>query len=415
MIISVGPNRVRGAARARDRQMRAWARGQSRSALRGFGALAPTEANVQALPIGATRASGIDELVNLSAPATVYYSTAAGTTARVFAPGGTRCKAENFYSGSIPATLRGGACSVLASEASPWVQPTSYLPGGYPERGNSIARKVAEQGQPFTMSEAGTVYYGTSYESWNRGAARRFQVHDMLRGTYLCDNDPFGPDPISGVRKACFVVPHIAPEVAAPITYDQRLAAQHAAEERATTATQAQQNLYQAQLAIQQEQADAQAQLAQLARDAASQQAAAQRAAETYRAIQEEASRQAAEMAAELARIAYANEHDQELARQAAEVAAESESIRQATEEARRSEEERARATLAAQAAAIEMLRTQEQYEARLEVTQNAAATQADLTAAAAAGGVEAPFDWKKIALFGGLGLAAVFVLMSDE
>ncbi len=385
---------------------------RSRRRLGDIVASIPTGATVAASAL--SRVAGQGELVNLSGAAHVYWITSpaipTGDGVRLFAPGGTRCNPD-ILGGRV---IGSGYCAIDPAAPSPFGAKVGMRPP------NAIAKKVADQGQAFQLTEAATVYYGTGdpaslgYPADTRPYGA-WMVHDMLKGSYICDNDPFGPDPAAGKKKYCFAVPHQAPEVAAPITYEQRLAAQQAAEERAQAAVQAQQDLYAAQLAIQQQQADSQAQLAQIARDAASQQAAAQRAAETYRAIQEQAAQQAADMAAQLAKIAYANEHDADLARAAAETAAQAESIRQATEAARKSEEDRARATLAAQAAALEMMRAQESYEAKLEVTKNAAGLQADLTAESAAGSVSSSgFDMKKILIFGGLGLAAVFVLMGD-
>lgn len=358
------------------------------------------------LPAGATRVGGEGDIITLGGAATIYYGAGGNTSAyaRVFAPGGTKCAGANFGRSA------GGACYALQSEASPWNQLTSYLPGGYPERGGTLAKKVADQGQAFQTNDPVTVYYGTIFNEWNVNARpQRFMVNDVLPGSYMCDNNPFGPDPAPGTRKACWIVPHLAPEVPAPITYDERLAAQQAAEERATAATQAQQDVYAAQQALAQQQADAAAQIAQMARDAASQAAAASNAAEAYRKIQEQAQTQAAQMAAQLAQIAAANSADADAARAAADVAAQAESIRQATEQARSTEEARARSYLAAQAAALNADTEQRQYEAKLQAAQNAAATAAGLATQPGASGL----DMQKILLYGGLGVAALLVIMS--
>src|SRR3990172_2835862 len=133
-------------------------------------------------------------------------------------------------------------------------------------------------------------------------------------GRYNCVPSVFGGKRPYGVTPSC----HLGP-----------------VEERAQVAVQAQENAYQAQIALQQQNADAAQESARLAENYLAKQTSAMRSAEAYRDIQQQASDQAAAIVVELAKIAALNAEDEEARRAAAEVAIEAENIRQATEKAK--------------------------------------------------------------------------------
>src|SRR3990172_1087749 len=192
--------------------------------------------------------------------------------------------------------------------------------------------RTVDQGQPFQLDEASTIWYGVTGGSYlNSGP---YVGHTMNRGTFMCDNQEFG-DPAYGKPKKGLIVPLLPPEDnTVPLSYYNQYAREADVEERAQVAVQAQENAYQAQIALQQQNADAAQESARLAENYLAQQTSAMRSAEAYRDIQQQASDQAAAIVVELAKIAALNAEDEEARRAAAEVAIEAEAKLKAPQDA---------------------------------------------------------------------------------
>jgi hypothetical protein len=337
----------------------------------------------------------------LTNPTVVYYWSSVnprGQRFRLLAPGEYVCNDDTFGGRPYGVSAGSTACYQGPIAAGGVIGTATGVPGAAP--------KIADDGQPFQRDSGASIWYGPASGS---GA---FVGHNVPTGTYICGSAQFGPDPAINVKKACYAAPYAPPaEGSTPITYYDQLAAQQEAEQRAVAAKQAQQDLYQAQLATQQQNADAAAQSAQLAENALAQQAAALKAAEAYRQIQQQASDQAAAIAVELAKIAAMNAEDADAAAAAVNMAAEAEAIHQATVLAKADAATQNQAYLAAQGAALSELRNQEQALARLKAAQDAAATQAELEQRQAmGGGAPVEMDTMTMLLYGGLALGALLL-----
>ena len=277
--------------------------------------------------------------------------------------------------------------------------------------------RTVDQGQPFQLDEPSTIWYGVTGGSYlNSGP---YVGHTMNRGTFMCDNQEFGPDPAYGKAKKCLIVPLLAPEDnSVPLSYYNQYAREADVEDRAQVAAQAQENAYQAQLALQQQNADAAQESARLAENYLAQQTSAMRSAEAYRDIQQQASDQAAAIVVELAKIAALNAEDEEARRAAAEVAIEAENIRQATAAAKEAAARANQGFLVAQQMTLEELTKQREAEAKLKATQDAAFAEAEARRREAEGGGTGGggiggMDTTTMLLYGGLALAAL-LLISD-
>ena len=343
------------------------------------------------------------ELVYLTHPMTVFYNWGLGTNwSRELPAGAVRCTKENF--GATFGSSYG--CGVRTSEL-----------GQYLETKPTIATKLADEGQGFRVDTAGHVYYVPDY---NRTGLSQGIRQFVLPGSFMCNNQHFGPDPAFGKPKQCWFVP--APgsdvvEAGAPITYYDELASQYEAMQRAEVAAQAQRDMVAAQDRVfaDRQAADYAAQQAQIAQNAQAQEAAALAAAEMYRQAQQAAQQQAAQYAAELAALAAANATDIDAAMAAAEMAAQAEALRQALAQAQAHEAEQRAAYDMANAATQAEMRNQEQANARLDAAENAA----DQAAAnAAAGGAASPFanlTTTEMLMYGGIAAAAIYLLMDEK
>ncbi len=317
----------------------------------------------------------------------------------VEAPAGAfRCTGETF---GVPNTRAG--CYVKKSDVS-----------CEPSPGN--ATHVADQGQGFRVDTPGVIYYRP--KDAGQGGVPNCAVPRLIDpGSYVCDNANFGPDPAFGHTKECLLVPRVAVEEAAPMTYYDDLARQYEAMQRAEAAAQAQRDMVAAQDRVfaERQAADYAAQQAQIAQNAQAQAAAAVAAAEMYRQTQEAAQKQAADYAAELAALAAANAADLDAAMAAAEMTAQAESLRQALAAAQAHQAEQQAAYDAALAATQVEMRNQEQANARLDAAENAA----DQAAAnAAAGGAANPFanlSTTEMLMYGGIAAAAIYLLMGEK
>lgn len=275
--------------------------------------------------------------------------------------------------------------------------------------------RTVDQGQPFQLDEPSTIWYGVTGGSYlNSGP---YVGHTMNRGTFMCDNQEFGPDPAYGKAKKCLIVPLLAPEDnSVPLSYYNQYAREADVEDRAQVAAQAQENAYQAQLALQQQNADAAQESARLAENYLAQQTSAMRSAEAYRDIQQQASDQAAAIVVELARLAALNAEDEEARRAAAEVAIEAENIRQATAAAKEAAARANQGFLVAQQMTLEELTKQREAEAKLKATQDAAFAEAEARRREAEGGGTGGggiggMDTTTMLLYGGLALAALLLV----
>ncbi len=276
-----------------------------------------------------------------------------------------------------------------------------------PPPGN--AAHVADQSQGFHTDTGGVVYYGEK----SRGP---YVPRLLDPGSYVCDDANFGPDPAWGHVKECLLAPRVTVEQGAPITYYDDLARQLDAEQRAQAAAQAQRDMEAAQqLVFAQQNADQAAQQAQIAENAQAQAAAALSAAEQYRQIQEDAHRQAADYAAQIALLAAQNVADSDAAMAAANAAAQTEALRQTLAQAQADQAQQQAAYDAAFAATQVEMRNQEQANARVTAAQNAAEQQA---ANAAAGGAASPFanlSSTELLMYGGIAAAAIYLLMGEK
>ena len=364
------------------------------------GPLDPTTGSTAAVPPGPMIARQ-NERILLTNPTVVYYWSQFAPNQqrfRLLAPGEYSCNDDTFGGRPYGASAASMACYQGPIAAGGVIGTARGVPGA--------ASKIADEGQPFQRDSGASIWYGPAS---GQGA---FVGHNVPTGTYICGNAEFGPDPAIGVKKACYATPYAPPAAGStPITYYDQLAAQQEAEQRAVAAKQAQQDLYQAQLATQQQNADAAAQSAQLAENALAQQAAALSAAEAYRQIQQQASDQAAAIAVELAKIAAMNAEDADARQAAVNMAAEAEAIHQATVRAKADAATQNQAYLAAQGAALAELRNQEQALAKLKAAQNASAAQAELEQREAmGGGAPVEMDTTTMLLYGGLALGALLL-----
>jgi hypothetical protein len=272
-----------------------------------------------------------------------------------------------------------------------------------------VVRKV-DQGQPFQLDEASTVWFGVD-------GSGPYTGHTMNRGTFMCGNAEFGPDPAYGKAKKCLIVPLLAPEDnSVPLSYYNQFAREADAEDRAQVASQAQENAYQAQIQLQQQNVDAAQESARLAENYLAQQTSAMRSAEAYRDIQQQASDQAAAIVVELARLAALNVEDEEARRAAAEVAIEAENIRQATAKAKADAEKAKDGFFIAQQMTLEELTKQREAEAKLKATEDAAFNEAEqrrreAEGGGAGGGLTSGMDTTTMLLYGGLALAALLLV----
>src|SRR3989337_2752478 len=206
--------------------------------------------------------------------------------------------------------------------------------------------RTVDQVQPFQLDEASTIWYGVTGGSYLTSGP--YVGHTMNRGTFMCDNQEFG-DPAYGKPKKCLIVPLLPPEDnTVPLSYYNQYAREADVEERAQVAVQAQENAYQAQIALQQQNADAAQESARLAEDYLAPQTSAMRSAEG---------------------------------------AIEAENIRQATEKAKSDAAKANQGFLVAQQMTPEELAKQREAEAKLKATQDAAFAEAEARRQEALGG----------------------------
>jgi hypothetical protein len=275
--------------------------------------------------------------------------------------------------------------------------------------------RTVDQGQPFQLDEPSTIWYGVTGGSYlNSGP---YVGHTMNRGTFMCDNQEFGPDPAYGKAKKCLIVPLLAPEDnSVPLSYYNQYAREADAEDRAQVASQAQENAYQAQIQLQQQNLDAAQESARLAENYLAQQTSAMKSAEAYRQIQQDVSDRAAAITVELARLAALNVEDEEARRAAAEVAIEAENIRQATAKAKADAEKAKTGFFIAQQMTLEELAKQREAAAKLKATEDAAFSEAEQRRREAEGGGGGGegiggMDTTTMLLYGGLALAALLLV----
>jgi len=339
----------------------------------------------------------------LTDPTVVYYSGSQypGTHFRLLSPGTYTCAGNQIGTG--------GHSSSYCYQGPVKAVMDVVKANGYP---GAVGRKVPE-GQTFQQDEPATVWYG-----WDNPNFRGPWVGtDVPTGTYTCGNQNFGPDPVYGRPKSCLIVPHLAPKPGSiPVTTYDRYAAQQEAEDASVSAKQAQQNAYQAQLALQQQNADAAQESARLAENALAQQASAQKSAEAYRQIMQQASDQATAIAVELAKIAALNAEDEEARRAAAEVAIEAENIRQATEKAKSDAAKANQGYLIAQQMTLEELAKQREALAKVKAAEDQAFNEAEQRRQEAeggggGGGGGGGMDTTTMLLYGGLALAALLLV----
>jgi hypothetical protein len=272
-----------------------------------------------------------------------------------------------------------------------------------------VVRKI-DQGQPFQLDEPSTIWYGVD----NVGP---YTGHTMNRGTFMCDNQEFGPDPAYGKTKKCLVVPLLAPEDnSVPLSYYNQFSREADAEDRAQVASQAQENAYQAQIQLQQQNADAAQESARLAENYLAQQTSAMKSAEAYRETMRLVSDRAAAMTVELAKIAALNAEDEDARRAAAEVAIDAENIRQATAKAKSDADKAKTGFFIAQQMTLEELEKQRIALAKVKATEEAAYADAEARRQAAitggGGGTgSSGMSTTTMLLYGGLALAALLLV----
>ncbi len=343
----------------------------------------------------------------LTDPTVVYYLRpyTEDKRFRLLSPGLYNCGGNEIGTAGVA----GGTCHQGPVKAVNDVARAVGSPG-------AVVRKI-DEGQPFELGWPAMVWYGSDDRLGNLSNTSWVGT-PMPAGTYICGNAQFGPDPAYGKPKQCWTVDLLAPKPGSvPYSFFARQAAQSELEDVSVVAKQAQQNAYQAQLALQQQNADAAQESARLAGNALAQQAAAQKSAEAYRQIMQQASDQAAAIAVELAKIAAANAEDEEARRAAAEVALEAENIRQATEKAKSDAAKANQSYLIAQQMTLEELAKQRQAEARVKAAEDAAFAEAEARRQGAIGGGGgggiSGMDTTTMLLYGGLALAAL-LLISD-
>jgi hypothetical protein len=271
-----------------------------------------------------------------------------------------------------------------------------------------VVRKV-DQGQPFQLDEASTIWFGVD-------GTGPYTGHTMNRGTFMCDTQEFG-DTAYGKAKKCLIVPLLPPEDnSIPLSYWNQFARQQDVEDAAGAATQAQENAYQAQIQLQQHNSDAAAESARLAENYLAQKTSAMKTAEAYRQMQQEISDRAASITVELARLAALNLEDEEARRAAAEVAIEAENIRQGTAKAKADAAKEKEGFFLAQKMTLEELEKQRIAAEKFKATQDAAFNEAEqrrreAEGGGAGGGLTSGMDTTTMLLYGGLALAALLLV----
>ena len=132
---------------------------------------------------GATKIADENNSFTLTAAATVYWG-ANGTFRAVQLAAGTYRAVPSLLGDPVPGVYK--ALYVVGNSA---IKPFS------PNDANAIM--VAGEGQTFTLTTAGTVYYG---------AADTFTGVALQAGVYTANNSTFGGDPIPNVYKSAYVV-----------------------------------------------------------------------------------------------------------------------------------------------------------------------------------------------------------------
>jgi DNA segregation ATPase FtsK/SpoIIIE-like protein len=338
----------------------------------------------------------------LTDPTVVYYSGPRypDDHFRLLSPGAYDCAGANIGTGGHVSSF----CYRGPVKAVNDVAVAVGRPGGVSIKKN--------EGDPFQLDQPATIWYGVDQAL----STTPWHGTNVPTGTYICGTQQFGPDPAYGKAKKCWIVPNLAPKAGSvPITFFDRQASQSEVEDASVIAKQAQQNAYQAQLALQQQNADAAQESARLAENALAQQASAQKSAEAYRQIMEQASAQATAIAVELAKIAAENAEDEDARRAAAEVAIEAENIRQATEKAKSDAAKANQGYLIAQQMTLEELAKQREAAAKVNAAEDAAYADAEARRQAAlgtgGGGGISGMSTTTMLLYGGLALAALLLV----